>query len=101
MNPAALKTNVEGLKPGGLIIADEGEFGARNLAQAGYDANPLEDDSLARGQLVHCNISQPTLALVKPYGHGYQHRKEECEDRDCRSVWNTVVAVSCTNQSTY
>ncbi|WP_204273901.1 2-oxoacid:acceptor oxidoreductase family protein, partial [Stenotrophomonas maltophilia] len=29
MNPAALKTNVEALKPGGLIIADEGEFGQR------------------------------------------------------------------------
>src|SRR5215468_5231178 len=29
MNPAALKTNVEALKPGGLIIADEGEFGER------------------------------------------------------------------------
>ena len=37
MNPAALKTNVDDLKPGGLIIADEGEFGARNLAKAGYD----------------------------------------------------------------
>ena len=48
MNPAALKTNVADLKPGGLIIADEGEFGARNLAKAGYEANPLEDGSLAK-----------------------------------------------------
>src|SRR3546814_176534 len=32
MNPAALKTNVIALKPGGLIIADEGEFNERNLA---------------------------------------------------------------------
>src|SRR5690348_2944274 len=52
MNPAALKTNVDDLKPGGLIIADEGEFGARNLAKAGYEANPLEDGSLARWQLI-------------------------------------------------
>lgn len=28
MNPAALKTNVTDLKPGGLIIADTGEFTA-------------------------------------------------------------------------
>src|SRR3546814_15299945 len=44
MNPAALKTNVPQLKPGGLIIADEGEFNDRNLAKAKYDANPLADE---------------------------------------------------------
>ncbi|MDE2341364.1 MAG: 2-oxoacid:acceptor oxidoreductase family protein, partial [Alphaproteobacteria bacterium] len=40
MNAAALKTNVGDLKPGGLIIADEAEFSPRNLAKAGYAANP-------------------------------------------------------------
>src|SRR5687768_13656577 len=68
MNPAALKVNVDDLKPGGLIIADEGEFGARNLAKAGYAANPLEDDSLARWQVIKFNISQLTLDAVKPFG---------------------------------
>src|ERR687893_1073946 len=58
MNPAALKVNVKQLREGGLIIADEGEFTQRNLAKAGYDANPLEDDSLAKWQLVKFNISQ-------------------------------------------
>src|SRR3954447_19059026 len=53
MNPAALKTNVGALREGGLIIADEGEFSARNLAKAGYAANPLEDGSLVKWQLVH------------------------------------------------
>src|SRR3546814_11482502 len=81
MNPAALKTNVEALKPGGLIIADEGEFGARNLAKAGYDANPLEDDSLARWQLVHFNISQLTLEAVKPFGLGNK------EALRCKNMW--------------
>src|SRR3546814_2126789 len=52
MNPAALKTNVEALKFGGLIIADEGEFSDRNLAKAKYDANPLEADSLAKWTLL-------------------------------------------------
>src|SRR5437868_6452826 len=61
MNPAALKTNVKALREGGLIIADEGEFTARNLAKAGYDSNPIEDGSLARWNLVHFNISQLTL----------------------------------------
>ena len=31
MNPAALKVNLAALKPGGLIIADTGEFTRRNL----------------------------------------------------------------------
>src|SRR3954466_10451019 len=58
MNPAALKTNVDALRGGGLVIADEGEFAARSLAKAGYARNPLEDGSLARWQVVHFNISQ-------------------------------------------
>src|ERR671916_2929963 len=70
MNPAALKVNVDQLRDGGLIIADEGEFTPRNLAKAGYEANPLEDGSLAKWQLVHLNISQLTLDAVKPFGLG-------------------------------
>ncbi len=67
MNPAALKVECRrALQAGGLIIADEGEFGARNLAKAGYAANPLEDGSLARWQLVEFDISQLTLDAVKP-----------------------------------
>src|SRR3546814_13368772 len=42
MNPAALKTNVIALKPGGLIIADEGELNERNLAKAKYDSRSEE-----------------------------------------------------------
>ncbi|HEX8528339.1 2-oxoacid:acceptor oxidoreductase subunit alpha [Allosphingosinicella sp.] len=70
MNPAALKVNVDDLKAGGLIIADSGEFGARNLAKAGYEANPLEDGSLGRWQVIAFNISQLTLEAVKPFGLG-------------------------------
>jgi 2-oxoglutarate ferredoxin oxidoreductase subunit alpha len=70
MNPAALKVNVDALKPGGLIIADEGEFGARNLSKAGYETNPLQDGSLAKWQLISFNISQLTMDAVKPFGLG-------------------------------
>src|SRR6476661_3704935 len=70
MNPAALKVNVDALKPGGLIIVDEGEFGARNLAKAGYEQNPLETDALAKWQVISLNISQLTLDAVKPFGLG-------------------------------
>ena len=87
MNPAALKTNVQALRDGGLIIADEGEFTARNLAKAGYDANPLEDDSLARWQLVKFNISQLTLDAVKPFGLGNK------EALRCKNMWTLGLAL--------
>ena len=87
MNPAALKTNVEALKPGGLIIADEGEFGDRNLAKAKYDANPLEDDSLAKWQVMKLNISQLTLDAVKPFGLGNK------EALRCKNMWTLGLAL--------
>ncbi|MBY8829721.1 2-oxoacid:acceptor oxidoreductase subunit alpha [Hephaestia mangrovi] len=87
MNPAALKVNVEALKPGGLIIADEGEFGERNLAKAKYDANPLEDDSLAKWQVLKLNISQLTLEAVKPFGLGNK------EALRCKNMWTLGLAL--------
>lgn len=87
MNPAALKTNVDALKPGGLIIADEGEFGQRNLDKAKYDANPLEDDSLGKWQLLTLNISQLTLDAVKPFGLGNK------EALRCKNMWTLGLAL--------
>src|SRR5690606_29658191 len=47
MNPAALKASLSSLEPGGTIIVNEDTFDERNLAKAGYTANPLDDGSLA------------------------------------------------------
>ncbi len=87
MNPAALKVNVADLKDGGLIIADEGEFGLRNLAKAGYETNPLDDGSLARWQLIRLNISQLTLDAVKPFGLGNK------EALRCKNMWTLGLAL--------
>ena len=87
MNPAALKTNVDALRAGGLIIADEGEFGDRNLAKAKYDANPLTDGSLGRWQLLSFDISQLTLEAVKPFGLG---KKEALR---CKNMWTLGLAL--------
>ena len=87
MNPAALKTNVDSLRPGGLIIADEGEFTDRNLAKAKYDANPLTDDSLSKWQLLSFNISQLTLDAVKPFGLGNK------EALRCKNMWTLGLAL--------
>jgi 2-oxoglutarate ferredoxin oxidoreductase subunit alpha len=52
MNPAALKANLADLPPGGDLIVNTDEFSKRNLGRVGYEANPLEDGSLA-GYRVH------------------------------------------------
>ncbi len=87
MNPAALKTNVEALRPGGLIIVDTGEFSARNLAKAGYEANPLEDDSLSNWRVEALNISQLTMEAVKPFGLGNK------EALRCKNMWTLGLAL--------
>ena len=87
MNPAGLKVNVDALKPGGLIVADEGEFTDRNLAKAKYDANPLTDGSLAKWQVLSFNISQLTLDAVKPYGLGNK------EALRCKNMWTLGLAL--------
>src|SRR5207253_3819606 len=46
MNPAALRANVKDLPIGSTIIVDTHDFSDRNLARAGYEANPLDDGSL-------------------------------------------------------
>ena len=87
MNPAALKTNVVDLKPGGLIIADSGEFNARNLSKAQYAVNPLTDDSLGKWQLVQFDISALTIEAVKPFGLGNKDALR------CKNMWTLGLAL--------
>ena len=87
MNPAALKVNLAALKPGGLIIADSGEFTKRNLEKAKYDANPLEDGSLAKWQVLAFDISALTLEAVKPFGLGNK------EALRCKNMWTLGLAL--------
>jgi len=87
MNPAALKTNVGSLKPGGLIIADTGEFNKRNLEKAKYDVSPLEDGSLEKWQVLAFDISALTLEAVKPFGLGNK------EALRCKNMWTLGLAL--------
>jgi 2-oxoglutarate ferredoxin oxidoreductase subunit alpha len=48
MNPAALKSNISDLPPGGIVIVNTDEFTKRNLAKVGYQQDPLADGSLDR-----------------------------------------------------
>ncbi len=87
MNPAALKTNVQALKPGGLIIADTGEFTKRNLDKAKYETNPVEDGSLAKWDVLAFDISALTLESVKPFGLGNK------EALRCKNMWTLGLAL--------
>ncbi len=81
MNPAALKVNVRDLRPGGLIVADTGAFSERNLQKAGYAANPLGDDSLARFQVLRLDVTKQTMEAVKPFSLGQKDALR------CRNMW--------------
>ena len=87
MNPAALKVNLADLRPGGLIIVDEGAFGERNLRKAGYTANPLQDSTLARFEVVPLDISRLTLDAVKPHGLG------SADALRCKNMWALGLAL--------
>ncbi len=87
MNPAALKTNLGALKTGGLIIADTGEFNKRNLEKAKYAANPLEDGSLAKWDVLAFDISALTIESVKPFGLGNK------EALRCKNMWTLGLAL--------
>ena len=87
MNPAALKTNLGALKPGGLIVADSGEFTKRNLEKAKYAVSPLDDGSLEGYQLLAFDISAMTLQAVKPFGLGNK------EALRCKNMWTLGLAL--------
>jgi 2-oxoglutarate ferredoxin oxidoreductase subunit alpha len=50
MNPAAFKTNIADVEPGGIVIVNEDEFTKGNFKKCGYEEgyNPLDDDELNR-----------------------------------------------------
>ena len=81
MNPAALKTNLKDLLPGGLLIVNTGAFSSLNLKKAGYDANPLEDESLRGYETLLVDITKNTLAAVKETGLSTK------EAGRCKNFW--------------
>jgi 2-oxoglutarate ferredoxin oxidoreductase subunit alpha len=68
MNPAALKANIGDLAPSGTIIVNTDAFDERNLARAGYDANPLTDGSLDSYRLLEVPMEELTKEAVKDSG---------------------------------
>src|SRR6266850_505677 len=81
MNPAALTVELRDLRVGGTVIVDTAAFNERNLSKAGYARNPLDDDSLAKYQVLRFDITKLTTDAVKP--HGLTSREAHL----CRNMW--------------
>lgn len=60
MNPASLKSNFKWIKKGGIIIVDADTFNEKGFERAGYDSDPLEDESLDGYRVIKAPIT--TLA---------------------------------------
>ncbi len=68
MNPAALKAELDTIEPGATVIINTDAFEDRNLAKAGYDANPLEDGTLDGYTKIEAPMTSLTKEVCKDIG---------------------------------
>ena len=68
MNPAALRTNIRDLAPGGILIVNADAFKEADLRKAGYDSNPLQNGSLDGFQLFPVDLTRLTRAALEQTG---------------------------------
>ncbi len=68
MNPAALRTNIGDLPPGGALIVNSDAFNANNLKKAGYDSNPLADGSLKQYNVFEVPIGRLNAGALEGLG---------------------------------
>jgi 2-oxoglutarate ferredoxin oxidoreductase subunit alpha len=64
MNPAALKTNLRDLQPGGILVLNTDGFGVSDLEKAKYKTNPLEDGSLKGYKVIRVPVTKMTREAV-------------------------------------
>lgn len=64
MNPAALKANVNMVKPGGTIIVDEDSFDEKNIERAGYKKDPIKEEKLGGFNVIKAPITNLTKKAV-------------------------------------
>jgi 2-oxoglutarate ferredoxin oxidoreductase subunit alpha len=66
-NPAALRANVQDLRPGGMVILNSDAFTDKALARAGYAADPLPD-LRDRFRVVEIPLTRLTREAIKDLG---------------------------------
>ncbi len=65
MNPAALKVSLPDLDVGATVIVNTDAFTKSNLKKAGYESNPLEDDTLDKYTVYKVPITTLNREAVK------------------------------------
>lgn len=75
MNPAALAANLNEVEPGGTIIVDESSFTKRNIAKAGWAANPLEDGGLSQFKVVPIDLTGMTVGALESFDLGRKDKE--------------------------
>jgi len=68
MNPAALVTNYQDLRPGGLIVVDEDSFEKKDLKLANLSTDPLEEPWVENYRLAKVPITKLTRKAVSELG---------------------------------
>jgi 2-oxoglutarate ferredoxin oxidoreductase subunit alpha len=68
MNPAALVTNLEDLRDGGVLIINKDAFDKKGLEQAGYKTNPLDDGSLSKYSMHAVEMTKLNRLAVEGFG---------------------------------
>jgi 2-oxoglutarate/2-oxoacid ferredoxin oxidoreductase subunit alpha len=72
MNPAALKTNIDDLREGGILIVNRDAFTQSNLERVGYADNPLENGSLDRFRTFSIDINTQVESALKELNLGFK-----------------------------
>jgi 2-oxoglutarate ferredoxin oxidoreductase subunit alpha len=75
MNPAALRSNLSDLPPGGTLIVNEDAFTERNMERVGYATNPLDDGSLDAYNVFRVQLTSMTMKAVE----GLEISKKDAE----------------------
>src|SRR4051812_21935528 len=68
MNPAALRSELIKLEPGGTVIVNSDTFDERSLKKVGYAESPLEDDSLKGYRVYEVPMTSVTKKACEPLG---------------------------------
>jgi len=80
MNPAALKTNLNDLRKGGVLIANNDGFEKKDLEMAGYESNPLEAEVIEHTyQIFKVPMTKITREALKDMGMG-QKEMDRCKN---------------------
>ena len=68
MNPAALKVHLPDLKENGMLLVNSANYTPKNLKLAGYEENPLEEDTLSEYRLIKVDMTDLVFRALEGMG---------------------------------